>query len=132
MASGFPFKIGGVALDGRSTLPALKYQGASVSVEAVDGSSTGRNQSGEMIRDLITQKLKWKLEFVPCTTAQLSALLNAINGASFTFVYPDPLGRPNPPTKFYVGSRSAPVWKVDRSNNAVGLWGNVSFDVIEM
>lgn len=132
MAAGFPFKINNITLDGKSTLPALKYQGASVSIEAVDGSSTGRNQSGEMIRDLITQKLKWKLEFVPCTQTQLAALLTQINGASFTFTYPDPLGRQSPPTKFYVGSRSAPVWQIDRNNNAVGLWGNVSFDVIEM
>ena len=133
----FPFKIGNVALDGRSTLPALKYQGASVSVESVDGSSTGRNQSGTMIRDMIATKIKWQLEFVPCTQAQLSALLQAVSGASFSFTYPDPRKSSGTTTgTFYVGSRTAPVWITTKDgsgvSNGVGLWGNVTMNFIEL
>lgn len=129
----FPFQIGGVALDGKSTLPALKYQGASFSLESVDSANTGRNQDGLMIRDMITTKIKWQLEFVPCSQAQLKNLLYAISGSSFQFTYPDPLKTSGTSTgTFYVGARSAPVWKVDRSTSSGGLWGNVTMDFIEM
>lgn len=132
MAVAFPFRLGQVALDGKSTLPAIKYQGASFSLNAVDSASAGRNQSGTMIRDMVTTKIKWQLEFVPCNQTQLSNLLNAISGSFFEFTYPDPLKASGTSTKtFYVGDRSAPVWEVDRTNESAGLWGNVKMDFIE-
>ncbi len=128
----FPFMINSVPLDGSSTLPALKYQGASYSRQGVDSANTGRNQAGKMIRDLITHKDKWKLEFVPCSQTQFANLLSAIDGASFSFTYPNPTGSGTVTKAFYCGDRSAPVFKIDRSASGVGLWGNLSFDVIEM
>ena len=136
MSANFPFKIGGVPLDGSSTLPALKYQGATYSIQAIDGSSTGRNQAGEMIRDLVTSKVKWQLEFIPCTQTQLYNLLNAVKNASFSFTYPDPMKSTGTTTgTFYVGDRTAPVWKIEHDDSTgrdVELWGNVTFNVIEM
>lgn len=139
MAFPFRLKVGSnwYALDGKDNdgyFPALKYQGASFSLEGVDSASTGRNQSGKMIRDLVSTKIKWQLEFVPCTQSQLKHLLDAVAGASFLFEYPDPTktsGTTNDKS-FYVGSRSAPVWQVDRSNSGVGLFGNVTMNFIEM
>ncbi len=118
-----PFQINGVRLDGSSTLPALKFGGATYSRQAVDSANTGRNQSGELIRDLITQKDKWRLEFAPCSSTQLTALLNQIDSAFFTFT--SPFGSKT----FYVGDRTAGVLKIDKNGNAV--WGNISFDIIE-
>ena len=130
----FPFRIGGVPLDGSSTLPALKYQGASYSLESVDGSSAGRNQQGVMIRDKIADKVKWQLEFAPCNQAKLSALLAVVKPASFSFTYPDPSKSSGTTTgTFYVGARSTPVWKIEHTGNRdVELWGNVTMNFIEM
>lgn len=135
MATNFPFKIGGVSLDGSGSLPALKYQGASYSRQAIDSSSTGRNQHGEMIRDLISQKDKWQLEFVPCTQAEFSALISVLDSASFNFTYPNPKGTGVITKVCYCGDRSAPVFMLgDKkdTNRSVGLWGNFSVNIIEM
>lgn len=138
----FPFRINNIPLDGTSTLPALKYQGASYSLESVDGSSAGRNQQGVMIRDKISDKVKWQLEFAPCTQDKLSALLEAVKPASFDFTYPDPTKPSGTATKkFYVGARSSPVWKIVHEdgrlehefvNREVQLWGNITMNFIEM
>lgn len=130
----FPFAIGGTPIDGSSTLPPLKYQGASFSLEDIDSASTGRNQQGTMIRDRVATKIKWNLEFAPMTTSQLGALMHAIQGQSFSFTYPNVLsgGGGVISGTFYVGQRSAPVWKIDRNNSSGGLWGNVTFNLIEM
>ncbi len=141
MASSYPFKINNKELDGTGTLPALKYQGATYSRQAVDGKSAGRNQKGKMIRDLVTSKDKWQLEFAPCTQAQLGALLKEIDGASFSFTYPDPLygsgmsghASATRTATFYVGDRSAPVFLIKHTGTrTVELWGNVTFNVIEI
>ncbi|MBO4733500.1 MAG: hypothetical protein J5662_03395 [Clostridia bacterium] len=139
MAYPFKLKVGNswYALDGKDNngyFPAIKYQGASVSLEGVDSASAGRNQNGTMIRDLVATKVKWQLEFVPCTQTQLKHLLDAVAGASFLFEYPDPTKTSGTTSTkyFYVGTRSAPVWKIDRSTSSGGLWGNVTMNFIEM
>ena len=152
VGSDFPFRITvningtnrAMALDGIHTtdatdptkkpyFPALKYQGASYSREAVDGSSTGRNQKGTMIREMVATKVKWQLEFVPCNQEQLKHLLDAVEGVTFQFTYPDPTKTSGASTgTFYVGSRSAPVWQVDRTSSSGALWGNLKMDFIEM
>lgn len=132
MPSTFPFAINGNTLDG-GTLPALKYQGASYSRQAIDGSAAGRNQKGKMIRALITQKDKWHLEFAPMTPAQLKSLLEEIDEETFSFTYPDPITGTNKTKTFYVGDRSGAILKMPATNNSRSiLWGNVSFDIIEM
>ena len=142
----FPFKIDGFTLDGKSTtvnqvtrtLPAIKYQGASYSRQAVDGSTAGRNQSGTMMRDMITSKDKWQLEFAPCTQEQLGNLLALLDQESFSFTYPNPMytgssGSATVTKTCYCGDRSAPVYKIKHTGTRyVELWGNLSFSIIEM
>lgn len=120
--------LGSCTLDGTSG-PAIKYQGATYQREAVDGSTTGRNQEGDMIRDFITQKVKWQLEFSPCTRAQLSALLSVVDGEKFTFTYPSICGAGS--GEFYVGSRSAPFIFY---SDAVDDWlcGGLTMNFIEL
>lgn len=119
-----PFKVGGVALDG-NTMPAIKYGGATYSVNSVDGSGAGRNQKGDMMRDQIALKGKWEIEFSPCTTAQLNALLNAIKGSNFILTAPVGSG------KYYAGERSCPMLFYSREKNA-WLWNGVSMHFIEI
>lgn len=133
----FPFQINGRPLDGSGSdstkLPALKYQGATYSRQAVDSANTGRNQKGKMIRDLITQKDKWQLEFVPCDQYAMKNLLSLLDSSSFDFTYPDPLGTKTVTKTFYCGDRSSPVFSLTRTETRiVGLWGGLSVDVIEM
>lgn len=146
MASNFPFKINNIPLDGSGDLPALKYQGASYSRQAIDSSATGRNQQGTMIREQVASKDKWQLEFVPCEQAKLGKLLSALDSASFSFTYPDPLygsgvsGHTSitRTATFYCGDRSAPVFLIEHTpsttgaSRKVGLWGNLKFNVIEL
>ena len=128
MPAEFPFKINGIPLDGSSSFPALKWQGATYSRQAVDSANTGRNQEGDLIRDLITQKDKWKLEFIPCTSTELNALLTTIDGAFFQFTAPN-VGSTTTDTKtFYVGDRTATMLKLVLGGES--LW-DVSFDIIE-
>lgn len=137
----FPFKINNHPLDGTDGYPALHYGGATYSRQSYDGSSAGRNQNGEMIRDQIAQKDKWQLEFVPCTQTQMGNLLKELDNETFQFTYPNPL-YPNANggvsgkviTKtFYCGDRSAPVFQISPTGSReVGLWNNLTFDVIEV
>lgn len=139
MSREYPFKINGVALDGRSTLPAVHWQQASWSLEDVDSSNAGRNQKGAMIRDRVATKIKWNLEIIPSNHKQMAALLNAMSAQSFSFTYPDP--RKDPTTGsalttgyFYVGARSAAPWKMwaDDGNGKVEMWGYLTFNLIEL
>lgn len=145
MANEFPFALSvsdtyGVALDGKSTLPALHNGGASYSRQSVDGAAAGRNQSGDMIRAKIAEKDKWALEFVPCTQSQLGALLGILDNEFFYLTYPDPLygsgqtGHTNylRRAKFYCSDRSAPILTIKKTGNrVVELWGNLKFNLIE-
>lgn len=133
----FPFKIGGQPLDGSGSdsvrLPALKYQGATYSRQAVDSANTGRNQKGVMIRDMVGQKDKWQLEFAPCDQVAMKNLLTLLDKSSFQFTYPDPTGSSTTTKTFYCGDRSSPVFKLTKTGTRiVGLWGGLSVDVIEM
>ena len=137
MASNYPFKINGQPLDGSGSdsvrLPAIKYQGASYSRQAVDSANTGRNQKGTMIRDMLGQKDKWQLEFVPCDQIAMKNILNLLDASSFQFTYPNPVGTGNVTKTFYCGDRSSPVFSITRTGTRiVGLWGGLSVDVIEM
>lgn len=133
----FPFQIDNHPLDGSNGYPAIKYQGASYSRQAIDGSTAGRNQSGTMMRDMITSKDKWQLEFAPCTQEQLGKLLKLLDQESFSFMYPNPLydgtGNPTITKTCYCGDRSAPVFTIKHTGTRyVELWGNLSFSIIEM
>lgn len=124
----FPFKINGNELSG-GAYPSVAFQGASFSIESMDGSGAGRNQNGDMIRDFIGEKIKWQLTFVPCTPAQLANLLALVDGESFQFTYPNPVTGATETRKFYCGARSSPVCLCDKQGNIT--WGNLTFNVIE-
>lgn len=105
-----------------------------VSINDIDGETT-RNAQGNMIRDRITTKRKIELEFPPLTHAELNTLLNAVSSVFFTVTYPDPYATSDPTvltTKtFYVGDRSAPMYKFGTGSVAQVLWEGLKMNLIE-
>ena len=123
------FAINGVRLDG-VLLPQIAHKGATFSVQDIDSAETGRNQSGDMIRERVAVKIKWQLTFPPLSRAMMSALLNAMSEPEFDFTYPDPFKASGTTTKrFYVGDRTVPVYSTAKG---LPLWENVSFSVVEL
>ncbi len=123
------FKIAGIALDG-NTLPEPAHGGAVFSVQDIDSAETGRNQSGEMMRDRVATKIKWQLTFPPLNRVLCANLLNALSGVTFNFTYPDPFLTSGTTTKTcYVGDRTTPIYS---TASGMPMWENISFSIIEV
>lgn len=123
-----PFAINNRPLDGVN-LPEPAFNGATFSVQDIDSSETGRNQSGMLFRDRVATKIKWQLTFPPLSRAMMSALLNAISSPEFNFTYPDPFKASGTTTKrCYVGDRTVPVYSME---SELPMWENVSFSIVE-
>ena len=110
-------------------LPDPKRGGLTVSLKDLDSSSSTRNLSGKLIRDRIAVKREVAYSAPPLTNEEISTLLDAISGVSFTLYYPDPqLGTFNSITA-YCGDRSAPAYSYI---NNEWLWEGLSVTFIEM
>jgi len=110
-------------------IPEPAHGGFTVSIQDVDSASTGRGADGNMIRDRVAVKRKINLKFPPLEQSELSALLTAVSGVSFSVTCVDPQDGTHT-GDYYVGDRSAPIYKTN--NNGVELWEGVSFNLIEM
>lgn len=121
--------INGRACDGIS-LPEPAHGGFQVSIQDVDSASTGRGADGNMIRDRVAVKAKINLKFPPLTNAEMSALLSAVSDVSFSVSYPSPVSGGIRSGTFYVGDRTAPIYKT--TADGVELWENCAFNLIEM
>lgn len=114
-------------------LPEPAHGGFSISIQDVDSASTGRGADGNMIRDRVAVKRKINLKFPPLTSSQMSAILSAVSGVSFSVEYPDPESATlNASGTFYCGDRTAPVYMADGTSINKFVWENVSFNLIEM
>lgn len=94
-----------------------------IDIMDLDG-TTNRNAKGELVRDRIAVKRKISLEWPPLTPAQISTLLKAVQNVFFSCTYPDPMEGNDQTKTFYVGDRSAPMFKK-------GLWESLKMDFIE-
>lgn len=82
----------------------------SVGIQAIDADSSGRNANGEMVRDVIAEKIKLTMKWGPLSDSEVSSILQAVKSNFFQVEYPDPLiGRQRVKT-FYVGDRTAPSY----------------------
>lgn len=79
-----------------------------------------------MHKDRIGQKVKIQLSWNNIPTSDASAILTAFNPEYVEIKYLDPMAGDYLTKTFYVGDRSAPMY-----NATVGLWSNVSFNIIE-
>lgn len=101
------------------------------SIQDVDGSDTGRNANGDMVRDYITSKRKLDIGYPPLSDSEISIILKAINQPSFSVTYPDAMEGHDVTKTFYVGDRKAPTysWNGKLSN---AKWKGLEFSLIEM
>jgi hypothetical protein len=92
----------------------------------VSAADAGRTEDGKMHKMRIAQKVHLELEWQYVTTAQASTILTAFNPEYISVKYLDPKAADFVTKTFYVGDRSAPAY-----NTKLGLWENVSFNIIE-
>jgi hypothetical protein len=100
-----------------------KYQ---YGLQDVSASDAGRTEAVTMDKKRIGQCVKVELSWAYLTTAEASAILRAFNPEYITVRYLDLLSGAYRTSEFYVGDRTAPMY-----NAEMGLWENVSFDIIE-
>lgn len=125
--------INGNVCDGGTSpghLPEPAHGGFQISIQDVDSASTGRGADGNMIRDRVGVKAKINLKFPPLRTNEIKALLSAVSDVSFSVSYISPVTGTTASGTFYVGDRTAPVYKTSASG--VELWENCAFNLIEM
>jgi hypothetical protein len=97
-------------------------------LDSEDG--TGRNQSGTMFRDRVAVKRSVHCEWGPLTKDEVSTLLSAMSGVSFSLTYPDPQEGALKTITAYVGDRSTPMLLPIGEND--WMWGGLSADFVEM
>ena len=92
----------------------------------VSDSDAGRTEDGLMHKMRIAQKVHLELAWQNITTSAASTILTAFNPEYIQVNYLDPKAGSYLTKTFYVGDRSVPSYNV-----RLGLWSNVSFNIIE-
>lgn len=100
-----------------------KYQ---YDLQDVSASDAGRTEAVTMDKKRIGQCVKIELSWSYLTTAEASVILRAFNPEYINVRYIDLLSGTYRTSEFYVGDRSAPMY-----NSELGLWENLSFNIIE-
>lgn len=80
------------------------------SLQDVSAADSGRDTTGYMYKNMVTQKRKLELEFSGYTWHECSQLLKVINAEYFTVKYPDMLSETLETRTFYAGDRECPVY----------------------
>ncbi|KSU22678.1 prophage protein [Lactococcus lactis subsp. lactis] len=101
-----------------------------VGYQTIDADSSGRNANGEMVRDIIAQKVKLEIEWGPLDDSTASALLKAIKGEFFTLNYPDAETGGQLTKTFYSGDRSLPSYSWNDKFTKI-KWESFSANFIE-
>lgn len=96
-------------------------------LDSEDGA--GRNQKGELFRDRIAVKRQLTLTWPPLRSAEMAALLQAMEDTFFTLSYPDAYTGTRVEGTFYAGDRSAPMYRYDSENG--WLWEGLSVTFME-
>ena len=99
----------------------------SVDISDLDGESN-RNALGDLLRDRIAVKRKLSCEWAALGTTAISTLLKSVQDVYFDVEYPDPMEGQLITKTFYVGDRSAPMYKYDNGNI---LWEGLKMNFIE-
>ena len=86
----------------------------------------GRIEDGLMHKKRIGQKVKIQLAWNYVDDATASTVLTAFDPEYVSVKYKDPKTNSFQTKTFYVGDRFAPAY-----NRTVGLWTNISFNIIE-
>ena len=107
-----------------------------VDIQDIDSSETGRNQSGNIMRDRVAGGSKAKRK-VSCTwkgltQSEISTLLKVMSAVSFSVKYPDPFTGDFRVATMYVGDRSAPMFRNGADNNKEIVWESMSANFVEL
>jgi hypothetical protein len=113
-------KINGVTV----TPPALM----SVDINDIDGEAF-RTATGRLVRDRIAVKRKIECEWNALTKTQMAAIIGAMSATSFPVEYLDPQTGTKQTRTFYVGERSAPVYRLIAGKE---LWEGLTANMIEI
>ncbi|MBO0476162.1 hypothetical protein DOK76_03710 [Vagococcus sp. DIV0080] len=105
-------------------------QDFNVTYNTIDADSSGRNANGDMVRDVITQKVKLELKWGPLNDSEASNILTAVKKAFFTVNYPDPESGKQETKTFYCGDRSLPAYSWNKKFKQI-KWQNLSLNLIE-
>lgn len=100
-----------------------------VDLQKIDADSSGRNANGDMVRDIITEKIKLNCQWGPLSDGEMQVLLNAVAADFFSVTYPDPKSGIVTKT-FYVGDRSAPTYSWHNEFESI-KWQGLSMNFIE-
>lgn len=92
----------------------------------VSAADAGRTEDGKMHKMRIAQKVHLELAWQNVSTAVASTVLTAFNPEYLNVTYLDPMAGTFQTKRFYVGDRSAPSYNV-----RLGIWSNISFNIIE-
>ena len=92
----------------------------------VSAADAGRTEDAVMHKLRVAQKVHLELAWNYIRTEQVSQILQAFDAEYFNVTYLDPKSNGFQTRTFYAGDRSAPVY-----NTRMGLWQNVSFNIIE-
>ena len=92
----------------------------------VSAADAGRTEDAHMHKMMIAQKVHLELAWQNIKTADATTILNAFNHEYINVKYLDPMAGGYATKTFYVGDRSVPSY-----NTRLGIWSNVSFNIIE-
>lgn len=98
------------------------------SLQRVSAGESGRDDTGKMHVNQVTQKRKVKLVWLGKDWQTTSQILKAFNPQYIKVTYPDMLSGKYETRTFYTGDRTAPV-KLWWTNNK--LMEQIAFDIIE-
>ena len=97
-------------------------------LQDVSDSDAGRTLDALMHKNRIAQKRKIGLQWAGKNPSETSFILQAFNPEYVQVTYPDAMSGQNETRTFYVGDRSAPVWRWFHNKK---IYENISFDLIE-
>ncbi len=95
------------------------------SLNDISASDAGRTEDTVMWKKRVGQCAKVHLEWHYVDDAAAQTILSAFNGEYISIQYVDAM-RGTRTSVFYVGDRSSVMY-----NHKLGLWENISFDIIE-
>ena len=95
-------------------------------LEDISAADAGRTEDTLMHKNRIGQIVKLELAWQNVPTSTVSAVLSAFNPEYVSVRYLDAMAGGYLTKTFYVGNRTSPLY-----NATLGLWSNVSFNLIE-
>ncbi|MBR1736009.1 MAG: hypothetical protein IJ736_03180 [Firmicutes bacterium] len=95
----------------------------------LDSELSGRNAKGEMLRDRISSKVKLGIEWKYLSHSDVSRILQAVNPMFIEIYYPDAYTGGFRTANFYVGDRSAPIYRIKDGNEVI--WEGLKMNFIE-